>query len=108
MIMEIFLRDYPVGTLTKLPGDHFFFSFYQDYIDDENRPILSQSYIQSDKTLRFKGRVYRGKLPTRLVLGVVRETAEKTKDLWSSKKNHCLLSKGMIKSIDDHMERFSF
>lgn len=63
MIIEIFLRDYPVGTLTKLPGDHFFFSFYQDYIDDENRPILSQSYIQSDKRLRFKERVYRGKLP---------------------------------------------
>jgi serine/threonine-protein kinase HipA len=37
-VLEVFLHDRPIGTLTLLQGDRSIFAFNQDYIDEPSRP----------------------------------------------------------------------
>jgi len=43
-VLEVFLHDRPIGTLTRLDSDRSIFAFNQDYIDDPRRPTLSLSF----------------------------------------------------------------
>jgi serine/threonine-protein kinase HipA len=43
-VLEVFLHDRPIGTLTLLQGDRSIFAFNQDYIDEPSRPTLSLSF----------------------------------------------------------------
>jgi serine/threonine-protein kinase HipA len=43
-VLEVLLYGQLVGTLTRLPGDRVLFAFTEDYIADDNRPILSLSF----------------------------------------------------------------
>lgn len=42
--LEVLLYDEPIGVLNQLPGDRTFFSFYQSYIQNPQRPMLSLSF----------------------------------------------------------------
>lgn len=44
-VLDVLLYDEPIGTLTRVAGDRTLFAFNEDYIEDENRPVLG---------LRFK------------------------------------------------------
>ena len=43
--LDVFLQERCIGQISLLPGESTFFSFYEDYIKDSNRPILSQSFM---------------------------------------------------------------
>ncbi len=43
-ILHVLLYDKLIGTLTRLPGDKNLFAFSQEYIEMQNRPILSLSF----------------------------------------------------------------
>lgn len=43
--LEVRLGDFRVGTITNLDGDYNLFSFDGEYVENERRPILSQSFI---------------------------------------------------------------
>lgn len=43
-ILEVFLHDTPIGTITHLPGDTNLFSFSKGYIDNPHRATLSLSF----------------------------------------------------------------
>ena len=49
-----------IGVVNRISGDHHLFSFDQDYIEDEGRPVLR---------LSFKGRSGGLVIPTRAVTG---------------------------------------
>ena len=44
VILEVLLYGEPVGTLTRMQGDRSIFAFDQSYIEDAERPTLSQSF----------------------------------------------------------------
>jgi serine/threonine-protein kinase HipA len=46
-VLEVLLYGEPVGTLTLVPGDRSLFAFNEDYIADEDRPILSLGFKDS-------------------------------------------------------------
>jgi len=43
-VLEVQLYGVSIGTLTHLPGDRSLFAFNDDYVADENRPILSLNF----------------------------------------------------------------
>jgi serine/threonine-protein kinase HipA len=43
-VLEIFLHNQPIGTITRLSDDRNLFAFNQDYIDNPARPTLSLSF----------------------------------------------------------------
>ena len=43
-ILQVWLGDVRVGTITRTAGDDVSFSFEPDYVDNEVRPVLSLSY----------------------------------------------------------------
>lgn len=43
-VLEVYLNEVEVGTITHLPGDQSFFAFTEGYNRDTNRPILSLSF----------------------------------------------------------------
>lgn len=43
-VIEVLLYGEPVGTLTLVPGDRSLFAFNEDYIADEDRPVLSLGF----------------------------------------------------------------
>lgn len=43
-VLEIFLKNEPIGTITNLPGDKNLFSFNQKYINNPHRSTLSLSF----------------------------------------------------------------
>ena len=47
-VLNVLLHGAPIGTLTRVAGDRTLFAFNEDYIHDENRPVLG---------LGFKGRL---------------------------------------------------
>ncbi len=60
-ILEVRLGNTVVGKLTLITGDRSFFAFEESYLNDENRPVLSQSFftqsgdlIQQTKTVQTK------------------------------------------------------
>jgi hypothetical protein len=58
-VLEIFLYDQKIGTLTRLPGDIHLFFFNEDYIKDDSRSMLSLSFIDEF------GNPLKGAKPTR-------------------------------------------
>ena len=44
-LLEVRLGDVVVGQLTLLAGDRTFFAFEESYLNDANRPVLSQSFF---------------------------------------------------------------
>lgn len=48
--LGVWLDDLRVGSLTNLSGDYNVFAFDDDYREDRERPILSQSLVSSDGT----------------------------------------------------------
>jgi serine/threonine-protein kinase HipA len=50
--LTVRLNDYPVGTLSRLPGNVVSFFFTQRYIDDPERPTLSWGFYDAYRALR--------------------------------------------------------
>jgi serine/threonine-protein kinase HipA len=46
-VLEVFLQDEPIGTLTRVSGDRTLFAFNEAYIEDKNRPVLSLHFKDS-------------------------------------------------------------
>jgi serine/threonine-protein kinase HipA len=44
-VLDARLGDKPVGKLTLLTGERSFFAFEEAYLNDPQRPLLSQSFI---------------------------------------------------------------
>lgn len=61
--LDIFLNDKRAGLLTQLPDGRILFTFDEAYINDPNRPVLSQSYFSADGTLLTDTRAYSVKAP---------------------------------------------
>lgn len=43
-VLEVFLHNQPIGTLTRLQDDRNIFSFNKEYIENPTRPLLSLSF----------------------------------------------------------------
>lgn len=43
--LGVWLQSRRIGAMTNLSGDYNLFSFDEDYLDDERRPVLSQAYV---------------------------------------------------------------
>ena len=43
-VLEVLLYGEPVGTLILVPGDRSLFAFNEDYIANEERPVLSLGF----------------------------------------------------------------
>jgi serine/threonine-protein kinase HipA len=43
-VLDVLLYDAPIGTLTRVGGDRILFAFNDDYIADENRPVLGLGF----------------------------------------------------------------
>jgi len=43
-VLDVLLYGTPIGTLTRVGGDRTLFAFNDDYIADENRPVLSLGF----------------------------------------------------------------
>ncbi len=43
-VLEVLLYGEPIGTLTRVSGDRTLFAFNEDYIADENRPVLGLGF----------------------------------------------------------------
>ncbi len=43
-VLDVLLYDVPIGTLTRVGGDRILFAFNDEYIADENRPVLGLSF----------------------------------------------------------------
>src|SRR5271170_3443620 len=43
--LSVSLQSRRIGTLTNLSGDYNIFSFDEEYLEDDQRPVLSQAYI---------------------------------------------------------------
>ena len=57
-ILEVLLYGEPIGTLTLVPGDRSLFAFNEDYIADEDRPVLSLGFKDSFGQLMTEFRPY--------------------------------------------------
>lgn len=53
-VLDVYLNDYPVGSLTRLPDDRIHFHFSDGYLADEARPVLSQSFYTAQGQLRIQ------------------------------------------------------
>ena len=43
-VLDVRLHGAPIGTLTRVGGDRTIFAFNDDYIDDDNRPLLGLAF----------------------------------------------------------------
>src|SRR5271156_1543838 len=50
-VLEVFLGDRVVGTITNLTSDHNAFTFDSEYFDDPDRPTLSLAFYDADRAL---------------------------------------------------------
>ncbi len=62
-ILDVWLAHNRIGQLTLLPGDRTFFVFEEDYLNDLNRPVLSQSFFTAAGEITPETRTYKTKLP---------------------------------------------
>lgn len=44
VVLDVLLYDVPIGTLTRIDGDRTLFAFNDEYISDENRPVLGLGF----------------------------------------------------------------
>ena len=63
-ILRVSLNDKTVGTLTLFPSGSVFFTFDEAYINDRQRPILSQSFLKPSGEIMPESRSSSGRLPT--------------------------------------------
>ena len=57
-ILEVLLYGEPIGTLTRVPGDRSLFAFGEDYIANDQRPVLSLGFKDSFGQLMTEFRPY--------------------------------------------------
>lgn len=57
-VLEVLLYDEPIGTLTLVPGDRSLFAFDEDYIANDERPVLSLGFKDSFGQLMTEFRPY--------------------------------------------------
>ena len=62
-VLDVFLYDQKIGTITLLPNYSTMFVFEESYLANEQRPALSQSFINTTGELITEARPYRTKLP---------------------------------------------
>ncbi len=62
-MLEVSLAGRVIGTLSLLPGERSFFSFAKGYLDDPQRPVLSQSFFSRSGDLSPETRVVQTRLP---------------------------------------------
>jgi len=62
-ILKVTLGDTRIGALTWLPSGSVFFAFDEAYINDYNRPTLSQSFFRPSGELITETKPVSGKLP---------------------------------------------
>jgi len=62
-ILDVWLAQTRIGQLTLLPGDRTFFVFEEEYLNDPNHPVLSQSFFTGSGGLIPETRTYKTKLP---------------------------------------------
>ena len=51
-VLTVYLNDYEVGTLTRLPDDRIHFHFNNTYVANKEHPVLSQSFYTPHGELR--------------------------------------------------------
>ena len=61
--LEVRLGNMLVGTLTLVTGDRSFFAFEESYLNDSNRPVLSQSFYTRSGDLIPESKTVQTKLP---------------------------------------------
>ena len=57
-VLEVLLYGEPIGTLTRVPGDRSLFAFNEDYVTNEERPVLSLGFKDSFGQLITEFRPY--------------------------------------------------
>lgn len=62
-VLDVRLGDKGVGKLTLLTGDRAFFAFEEDYLNDPDRPVLSQSFITASGDIIPETRPFQTRLP---------------------------------------------
>jgi serine/threonine-protein kinase HipA len=62
-VLEVWLNDFRVGTITNLPYDRNLFVFDEAYIADENRPTLSLSFLDSRQWVITKPQEVTARVP---------------------------------------------
>ncbi len=62
-ILDVWLAKTRIGQLTLLPGDRTFFVFEEEYLNNSNRPVLSQSFFTGSGELIPETRTYKTKVP---------------------------------------------
>jgi len=61
--LEVRLGNILVGKLTLVTGDRSFFAFEESYLNNPNRPILSQSFFTRSGDLIPESKTIQTKLP---------------------------------------------
>lgn len=61
-ILNVFLHDNLIGKINLLPGENTIFTFEDDYIQNPNRAILSQSFIDKNLQLITNIKSFRSRL----------------------------------------------
>ena len=61
-ILDVFLGDKLVGTITNLTSDHNVFTFDESYAADEDRPTLSLAFYDAEHTLSVPTKIPQVKL----------------------------------------------
>jgi len=62
-ILDVRLGESSVGKLTLLTGDRSFFAFEEAYLNDPDRPVLSQSFFTASGDIIPETRPVQTKLP---------------------------------------------
>ncbi len=92
--LSVYLYDKKVATLTLLPGDSTLLAFEENYIEDENRPILSLGFKDSFGQLITEHRPVRTRIPpffsNLLPEGPLREYLAKRAGVKSEREFHLL------------------
>lgn len=58
--LQVWLGNREIGSLSNLGGNDNLFSFNDDYLDDDGRPVLSQAFIlPSGSPVRTVPRLHR-------------------------------------------------
>jgi serine/threonine-protein kinase HipA len=61
--LKVSLGDTVIGTLTMLPAGSVFFAFSEEYLNDANRPVLSQSFLTETGEVIPESKATRVQLP---------------------------------------------
>ena len=62
-VLDVRLGDKSVGKLTLLTGDRSFFVFEEDYLNEPERPVLSQSFFTTSGDIIPETRPFQTRLP---------------------------------------------